>query len=652
MSKWLLSLLVALTYTPLASAGLKDILDPVNLEERLLDEVAVRDIGVDLNLVDLEVFDGINTSLKYRYEVEPSYQEGYYTKIDRWTVKTQIRPGDILGLSTPLYLNIDRGTEIIFARQIKAVQNKRFLPQREALKTVKPYTLKNLPVTAQRAVDHLKPGDYVSFQAQLNLVVGARTMISSGFLPASADTHYLLSGQFQIHCFRLKDNRLRVKFIALRQKDATASVSGGVNRGELKVFSLRVVGDKVAKFVNTDFFQIRTSKQRSEVFMLDYVFNFNDQRAVDAYNGVISSTKNFKSVKALNPFRDNKELTEVLISDFSEVEDVFEQEHERNVPKNKRAVDRIFMGRNNSSALKNNFKVGLNFVRIEDSQVYTMNKVAYVDRDGQEKHYLFPNYASTHTRGLIFSLFKSQTTLSGNGLFGTNSDYEVVDFLDLGFNYERRDKLMREREFDRIKERIRLRLPAKVYNSIDWKDWSNNRVRRNTRVSIQTLLHPDALALVGEMTKDELRQSLVSYLKGIEELHVRTSDPYLTEQTYICKLSVTCRYKYDIELISENLTQTFSVKVDSNERLEQFVALKDNELFKEVGLGFLISLLPEAELDQLLAVVIRLEANDTEALTVELLGDTPQRELYQSLLYVQSVLNNRSFDMRTDEYMD
>src|SRR5690606_39223889 len=61
---------------------LKSSLEPAKIEQKIKDKITSLDIGFDLDLIDLDLFDGAGLAAKYRYEVEPSYHGDWYTRVD------------------------------------------------------------------------------------------------------------------------------------------------------------------------------------------------------------------------------------------------------------------------------------------------------------------------------------------------------------------------------------------------------------------------------------------------------------------------------------------------------------------------------------------------------------------------------------------
>ncbi|MCJ8347117.1 hypothetical protein MJH12_16365, partial [bacterium] len=222
-----------------ANAGIKDFLEKAEIQEKIKEEIASLDIGFDVKLLDLQVSEGLGISYKYKYEVEPSYQDNYYTRIDKWNLNLSLSPGNFVkDYDLPISLNIDSGSEILFVRQ--------FRNKKEAL-LAKPYTPKHIPFKAKWALQNLKVGDYVAIPAKLNIAINASIEAKEGLFTAEAYSQYLLSGEFHIHLFRMNNNKMRMRLIAHRKN----SNSDGINfKFDFKIFGIGIVDKKIKKLID------------------------------------------------------------------------------------------------------------------------------------------------------------------------------------------------------------------------------------------------------------------------------------------------------------------------------------------------------------------------------------------------------------------
>lgn len=79
-----------------AQEDISGLLEKKTFASKIRDEVAALDISASIKLLDIDLADGINVSSKYKYEVETSYQDQYFTRIDKWDVNAGINVGDII----------------------------------------------------------------------------------------------------------------------------------------------------------------------------------------------------------------------------------------------------------------------------------------------------------------------------------------------------------------------------------------------------------------------------------------------------------------------------------------------------------------------------------------------------------------------------
>ena len=347
MHKWILPLFLVSVFSSNTYAGLSDVLKPSNIQERVRQEVADLDISFRVNLFDVDLFEGLGISSRYRYEVEPSYIANYHTRVDRWEVNADIRAGDILDgvIESPIYLNIDRDSSIYFVRQ--------FQSKWDALKAA-PYLLNRLPVNADRAIKYLSPGDFVSIPSEMTVAFGA----STGFLDqvdginAEANLYYMLKGKFLIPIFRMTDNKVRVKLIAQKSNGIGGSSEIGA---ELEFFGVSILDKQIKRIFELDGLELGMGKGKGSQFLIDYIFDLSDANAREAYNSILSSTYKFKDLEVFREFTSNRELEIRLLSSYELADSISKDDADL---ENKR-VERVFKGANDFDYDNSRIKLGL-----------------------------------------------------------------------------------------------------------------------------------------------------------------------------------------------------------------------------------------------------------------------------------------------------
>ena len=659
--RFLFFFILALTLlAPSSHAGIKDWLSPAKLKEEIKREIAELDIKFKVDLVDLNLAEGIGISSRYRYEVEPSYMDGWYNRMDKWILKANLNPGDLLSdvVDLPISINIENGTEIIFVRQFKS--------KKKAL-TALPYTFARLPLKAKWARKNLKPGDFVSIPTRLNIVVGAGLSFTEGVFGAGINSHYLLSGEFQAHIFRMKNDKVRVKLIALRRRGKGVGATAGV---EFKIFGIGIIDKKIKRFVDLDLARFGLSKEHGNLFLLDYTFDLKDEPSRKAYDQILSSTFKFKNLKILNPFKSHKEVGDELITDLTLTEEIFKEDREK--PEAERRIDRIFKGSNEFERKSSNWKLGFNLIKYSKENIYTENQISYTDRDDKQHHFFFPTHTVIKKNKFLFGLSKTQKVINYFALWPTDAqgrsldpakrlmslessqnelgqplgyfdDEGGPDFKDFGMSMDVKDKRMWGSEQKYLKEFFMRNIPGWIYDQIEWGEWNENKKRYNVRIFFQAIIHRVALGDLQRSVRSGLKHRLDTFMDTVPLPDPRSSNTNDWEDDETWQEQNSWKLRKMVKGLDEALTEESAMS--DKQRIKKLMELRKNGAFQELGLGFLISLLDHRSLNKNIYVSLHASAKDTKSVDFEF-GDHELKELYKELQYVQGVLNNRSFDMR------
>lgn len=613
-----------------AQAALED-LAPANISRSVKKLIAKQKIGASLNLVNLDVYDGISLGLKYRIQSEPSYVDSYYTRLDKYQFEQGVSVGDLIeGLDLPFAFNISKNTDIIFARQFKS--------QKESV-VARPYTFKNFPLTAERALDRLSPGDFVSFETRLSLVVGLNTSMPlvNKLIEAKAYTHALISGDFLVHIFRMTDNKIRLKFIAVRSKGTESGVKTEVL--PLSIVGIRVVDKRIQKFADLTPGTLSLKNDLSDLFMLDYVFNLNNSMAAKAFTDIMTRKTRFKEVVVANPLASKLALAGKIMTDATDIEDMFEQD--KNLAASQRRVDRLFKGSNTALTAETRFKVGLAMVGYEKGTTFTQNKVVSYDKNNVEQPYLLDTYIHRKADKLIFGLFGEETQLSANLLFASDKNFTPTQFVALTLAREKKMKSLSSRDFREIQDEVRKVLPAKAYDRIDWKKWTFRfGAKNNGYFKHEIVFQPESIKLMPRTHWRQIYNRLITHLEALGGPQAPVRDRAAENSQGWQKV-----YHTDMYYVSVALVTAFNPQLSAQQRHDAFVNLKKYPLWREYGTGFLISLLPPNRFEEMVKYDLVISAKGQETITFSL-GRFKEQSLYKSLMYIQNVITNRSFDLR------
>lgn len=649
--------------TPAHYAGLKEYLEPARIKEEIKAEIAELDIGFNVDLINADIAEGIGIASQYRYEVEPSYVDSWYSRIDKWVLNSNLRPGDFIeDLDLPISINVGKDLEVMFVRQFKT---------RKAAMLAKPYSFHKLPLKADWARRNLNPGDFVSLPARLNIVVSAGMTLQDGIFSTSGNTHYLLSGEFQIHIFRMKDDKVRVKIIALRKRGKGASTS--VDMG-FKIFGMGIVDRKIKSILDMNLVRMGWDKKKGNLFLMDFVYDLKDQESAAAYDQILSSTYKFKNLRVLNPFLKHRDIKDQLISDLTLTNEIFEKDRKAS-PANRR-VDRIFKGSNEFENETKGFKIGFNLVKFSKDSTSSENQISYVDRDNKKHNFYFPTHTVTKERKILFGFSRTSTTQNYFALWPTDEQGESrdlsrhveiiddprgeirieklpplgeenvdrTDYKDFGMAYDLKDKRIWGFEARDFKKYLQRNIPDHIYSQIKWGDWSEDKRRYNARFFFQVIIHKVG---IGQMStnKGNIKSRLNQYMQSVP-LPPVTQSGNANDNPNETK-TWQDQEAHSLRKMVEGLQDALSTRkeLDDRGRIKKLMDLRSNTAFQELGPGFLISMLEKDRLHEQISITLHMSAKDIQPLDFKF-GDNELEELYKELQYVQGVLNNRSFDMR------
>ncbi|MDG0815344.1 hypothetical protein [Bdellovibrio svalbardensis] len=626
---------MSFTATP-AQAGW-DFLQPAKIIEKIRQQIAKQDIGVSIGLIDGEIFSGFSTALGYKLESEPSYIDGYYTRVDKYRLEAQVNPGDILeDNDSPIGFTIQQNTEIIFARQFKS--------QSDSLKAF-PYTLKNLPLNAHKAIRNLQVGDFVALQAKLGIVfsVGASTEVNPA-LSLGGSTHVYLSGDFMIHIFRMENDKIRVKLITMRKKGVGANIDLDYAR-KFKIVGLRVIDRRIEKIVDLTPLSLGFGKSANDVFMLDYVFDLKNSQSSQSFDDLMSKKVRFKDLKVIDPTASRPELAEDLMTDMSGVEQIFNED--RDLPASQRRIDRIFKGSNTSLDSGSNFKLGLSIIKLKSGFLYSQNQLLNYDRNDREQKYLLDSYSRDFESKFLFGLFGDKTAQGTNVVFNATDSWAPASFVTYTGYRMVKMRSVSKRDFRHVQEEVKNTIPADQYAQIDWKNWDfSDGSFVNGYFRQQLFINPEALATLPVMSERAYKQAFIKYVTKAGEparkgAAGRGHDSFSGWED-----------DYDSELmtIARSFVGVVSSLNDSTALYRHFKTLQAIPLWRERGVGFILSMIPPYRANSMVSYEMTFSSKGNEAIKFKF-GTFPNEDLYKSLMYIQNIINNRSFDLRliTDE---
>lgn len=682
------ALSVISTHSYAVEIQMDQLVDKAEIQEKVRKELLKLDVKFSLDLGDIDIVDGINLSNRYRYEVEPSYQDKYFTRIDKWDIKANIDAGTLLKdvVDLPFSFNVSRNNSFIFVRQ--------FQEKKKALNAI-PYTPAKLPMNANKALK-LKNGDFVAIPANLNIGfsagVGTQDVAPVAVVNANASAFFVVSGEFTIQVFKIDDTHVRVKIISSRSLNGGANVSANseLNLAGFRVFASNNDGtendssgfgskvseqiDKqlkrqtvrlVDKIIDREFLNFGVNYTPGASYIADYIFDLSDEDAVMAYNQILSASYKLKDVIAVNNFLDARSLKDKLITTTA-IADKLSELDASSVIEYKR-VTRIFKGFNDFKGNSRHLKLGALVANFSTNTSYVENKLTFIDKKNQSMEFFYPTYTKyfeTNFGKWIFNL-KDQANKNYFGLIPRKND-ENVDYKspDIGLTFERKDKILTHLEQKSVTKFIINQLPTKIIQQINFNDWKNGDRKLDSRIYFQVILKSQGFNYLRVYSQEEIVTTLVEYLKKKKLLHIVNEDinNRVNTETKEVDQETPPAVTYEIDKIVGDFVEAGEIKFISSviyhalhddknvstTTLTKLIKLNENPLFRNVGIGYLISLLPEDKLNEYTYVKIELNAEKVDKVSQEF-GTLNYKVLYNEINTLQSRLSNRSYDLRVSK---
>lgn len=608
--------------------------------DNITDRLAAWGITADMRILSTEVFNGLGFKAGYRYKVEPSYNEGLFTRLDRYyfdlnasgdTSITEAADGDF-----SIGLDATERVEIEFARQ--------FLDSKEAL-LAKPYFIKQLPTSAEKVLKNLKVGDFVTFKANLNILTSADFVRSLGIshVGLTISANYLISGQFQVHVLKLPENKVRLKLVGLRNRSKGMSLKVGYD-SVLKIVGVKVLDKRITKVLDLNPIELHFNDGNRDLFMVDYIMNLDDQEVRAAYDQVLDQALRVENLKIANPLKSEDELRNVLLMNLESVEELHKRDLSNGVVNPR--IARSFKGRADSDYRNGSLKLGIRLIRMLEQRDLSKNKIVSVEKDESTKHYRLDSYRSRSEMGTLFSFFKLTKDVYINAVYETDDEFKNERPVDIVLHVERKDKRFTKNEMDSLKDQLRRTVTPEVFSQIDFGSF-DDRTKKKNNVAARYILviHPEAIFRAPELKKDEIARRYLEYIESIPAQGLPQTNPRFEGR--ISNSTYQEAFGRDIKRASRLLEEVLNKSLEPTQRVEAFVELRKNRLFKLTGFGFFQSLLPKDELQKLMSFNLSMESTDGDRLDFGF-GDRQENDLYKRLLYIMKTFTDDGLDLRLE----
>lgn len=621
---------------------------------KLNDVLQTTSVEFGAKFLDLQL-GGTSVGAKYRFEDKPSYIGGNYTRADLW--RLELNTNVLEFFQEPVFDDIsvnpyvDIGINMFFARQHQEER-----PEGLAQMPLFP---NQIPLTAERALKTLQIDDFFALptHVDIGMRVGYRNPVASSVTVGGNFYYRIGRADLMINVFRETEKTFNIKVIGIKRKGHGAF-------GYVDLFYGLTGNEKFDDFlmddvIGTNIFSIQAlSSEVGDLHISDYTVDLTNPKAADAYEQMFKKMFTIQRLKLLNPFVKKARAKELIADIIQPIEDL--------ATNHKEAARRNFVG---SFAFNNdpfNIRVGNKIAKYERNTNYVENRVKYVDADGKPVYFLNTYFSYNKKVSFLWSLIKSTRERTSSMILFTDDKYQVVEkgLSDYRITDQHTDQWAFAGEQRDLKERIEGNIGKTISAQVPWDDFLTDDKQDKLRVRVELIVDNAALYAMRESNAvSDIREKLDAYLyenndfsesilslpiinwfSGRSSYHRRriaeTLMEGLSEQTYVAIKERESGF---------NRNNTPHRTKTRYELARNYVLLEKMSLFKNEGLGFIMSLLEASgvELEDKVYVKLTWSSDEKDEQTF-VYGTYPESsQIYNTLEYALSILGGRTFDIRT-----
>lgn len=600
------------------------------------EQIARLKVEGELDLIDVDLFEGGSIVAGYEYEVEPAHTNGLYSRVDRWQIGAKAIPGTTVDIGD-FDVNVSGGLK----SQIEASFVRFIKDPCEAL-LANPYSPKRIPLKARIALGpKFNVGDYFFFRGSLGFVASAEILqlLSSSAWGVGVSAGYLMEGFYKLHIVRLDETHVRLKVIAHRGQGVSGSVGLGY-QNEFDVFEVRRLNKVLEKWVNTKPIKLSASLNKNNVFMVDYVLDLTDPEVIAAYETLIRKVKELKMIELIAPFKGEKNIEKSVLLDLTELEDIYRRDYQNG------SVSRLKRNLRTTSEQKAygiSFDIGNKILGYEWDKSGSTSMMGVRQDNDVLDHFLLKSWGTSSQSRFLYSWSKIKSENSLNALFlSKDKDYKELRPINIVKYMSKKKNRFRFSEFQRLKMQMKKELPAEIYADIPWNSWPQGKKDKysNYGLRYELLLAPEVIMESMSMSKNDIKVFYRDYLlsKGL------TVEDFFPQSMSNGDSETSSEEMFELNLndMAKKLEFSLDKSKPAMDRLEMFSRLKKNTLFAESGFGFIMYLRPE-KMQQWYHLDLDISAN--EAIIDYSYGDSQLSTLYKKLLTIKAALDDDALDI-------
>lgn len=581
---------------------------------------------------------GSGTSLKGRYQNKsvPSVAN-LYSGIDIWS----------LDFDTDYFPKSSAAITSNFKREVTFIQQ--FNSRMAAIKRLpyNPYT--KIPNTAERA-KNLAISDYFAFRAPLTVAIGNRIddVVDDTTLKSLPIISAFISSEMDVQIFKMENNHVRVRAIALSEKGAKASF-------ELILITPHLIINRLFK-VNP--LEIEASNNHAKSLTFDYIFDLNDTDAARAYEQLVGQRLNVKEiVKSLVGVpTSNAKLLAELKKELEAANDLAAADENKDLAS--RRVIRLAKIQNESS--QDSFSIGTNILRLVKftalNRTSESNITLFDIKDGQQDY--FVKTFTEERKRRIFNWKGNRNILRNSGIIvSKNGSKEMNDIIGLHTIILNDNINVTQGDLKALADRLSRILPKEVASTLSIPNAKNlsGEELRNAHVTQSLSFNADALENLKTITYHNIKTELELLMDQMGDIDIRPmgdvseANEKSARLQYLVDRNYKMAYSHELHYIPLYLATVLNKNERIETRMESYDKLANLDLYKELGAALLMRLIPVSKLKESFSFKLEISGRYLERVytsTYPANADLTKHNLFNRILQENDYVNDRSQNLR------
>ena len=594
----------------------------LNLGEKALNQL----LRADLARFSTDLFSGLSVSARYKNDVNPSYNEGLFTRVDRYLLKVglgtrvhELREGQDSDLV--MGLRHEDETEVVFHRQFR---------DKKRAQCAVPYGTKNMPLNSAKTLANLQPGEYFSLRSKMSLIVSGTFLGVLGVESAgiSAGGKYAVSGIFQTHVLRMPGGKIRMKLVGLKRNEMGIEAAAGF-LGDLQIVGVSLVDQAIESFLELDPLDFTLAKGRNNALIAEYTLDLNDQATAAAYDKVINKVTDIEDIKENSAaLRKQSSIKRNMIIDIDAIDQIARADQGAAKPR----VTRGFSATIDSKYTTSQLELGIRLVHLDTLRASSENKIASIHTD---ENYVVNSYTRKTVSGAWFSMRSTSKERQMDTIFTADDKFQNLTAEDFVMSLENRERTLSPNEFARFKRDIRRMLPNEIANKMDYSQWIQMKEKRKNGYSrIQIAIHPEAMSAIGPMKPKAVFEKLDAFItKVVNEGLIRGGE--------------VKNWRDDAERMAQRISRALNSNLSDKQRLGALMSLRSNDIVEKFGMRFLLELIPANIREDVIKVQVKMDTTSGDKAFLNY-GKVDQSAIYAWNRSAIALIGDEGVDLRLE----